>query len=70
MSIGYVRPRGRHTDSRTNRVSVPVVNVALVGLQSLVPTTDSVETSRQRGHATSNTRKRGPLSEVISLART
>jgi hypothetical protein len=70
ISMGKVRLRGRHTESRTACVWAPVANFNMIMCQGVVPTVVAVETSKQLGQATSITRKRGPLSEVMSLVRT
>src|SRR5260370_16403832 len=68
--MGNTRLRGRHTESLIACVFGPVVNVVSTLCQALVSSAAGVLTSRQVGHCASITRRRGPLSEVMSCERT
>ena len=70
ISIGKVRLGGRHTESRTTRVSGPVLDIRLTRCQGVHPTVASVDWFKHLGQAVSSTLRRGPLSEVISRVRT
>ncbi len=68
--MGKTRLRGRQTETRTACVCGPAENFSVTVCQGVLPTVVSVEASRQLGQSGSVTRKRGPLSEVMSLLRT
>src|SRR5260370_23181823 len=68
--MGNTRLGGRHTESLIACVFGPVVNVVSTLCQALVSRAAGVLTSRQVGHCASSTRRRGPLSEVMSCERT
>ena len=68
--MGKVRLRGRQTETRTAWVCGPVANFKVTVCQGVLPTVVSVQAFKQLGQPGSVTRKRGPLSEVMSLLRT
>ena len=70
ISMGKVRLRGRQTETRTAWVCGPVANFKMTVCQGVLPTVVSVQAFKQLGQPGSVTRKRGPLSEVMSLLRT
>src|ERR1035441_4353052 len=70
MSRGKVRPGKRTISSRPNRVAGPVENSRCISCHGVVPTVDSLVTSRQARHKGSYICNLGPLSEVMLSERT
>ena len=68
--MGKTRLRGRQTETRTAGVCGPAENLSVTLCQGVVPSVVSVQASKQLRQSGSVTRKRGPLSEVMSLLRT